>query len=110
MLFGEKIFGEGNNKIHINSDLFVIIPQSISLDAQTFLLSMLQTNTNKRLSAKELLNHVFIKKNPVANPVLNPVVNPVVNPVLDINIENTPNKLSNSFIPGKNLELKFKFE
>ena len=101
MLFGEKIFGEGNNKIHINSDLFVIIPQSISLDAQTFLLSMLQTNTNKRLSAKELLNHDFIKKNPVANPVLNPVVNPVVNPVLDINIENTPNKLSNSFIPKK---------
>ena len=92
MLFGNKIFGEGNNNGHIDSDLFVIIPQSISLDAQTFLLSMLQKDTNKRLSAKELLKHEFIKKNPVLN----------------INVDNPrPNILEKSITPKKHEEKTF---
>ena len=92
MLFGNKIFGEGNNNGHIDSDLFVIIPQNISLDAQTFLLSMLQKDTNKRLSAKELLKHEFIKKNPVLN----------------INVDNPrPNILEKSITPKKHEEKTF---
>ena len=33
----------------------ITIPQTISLKAQTFLISMLQKNGNKRLSATELM-------------------------------------------------------
>ena len=62
MLFGEKMFGEEDKNIRISEQLYIIIPQRISLEAQTFLLSMLQTNANKRLSAKELLKHDFLKK------------------------------------------------
>ena len=67
--------------MHINDQLFVIIPQSISLDAQTFLLSMLQTDSNKRLSAKELLKHDFIKKG--QKPNLNIITN--LNESININ-------------------------
>ena len=64
MLFGEKLLDQNNiytKKINI------IIPQTISLKAQTFLLSMLQKNGNKRLSATELLNHEFIANNKYNN-------------------------------------------
>ena len=71
MLFGDKLLGDQNNNGHISSQLLVIIPQSISLEAQTFLLSMLQTDANKRLSAKELLKHDFVKKNKDLNLDLN---------------------------------------
>ena len=60
MLFGEKLLNENNN-IYSKKEINISIPQSISLKAQTFLLSMLQKNGNKRLSATELLNHEFIK-------------------------------------------------
>ena len=62
MFFGEKLFGSENNNGHIINQPYVIIPQNISLEAQTFLLSMLQKDSNKRLSAKELLKHDFIIK------------------------------------------------
>ena len=60
MLFGEKLLSQNNN-IYSKKTINICIPQSISLKAQTFLLSMLQKNGNKRLSASELLNHEFIK-------------------------------------------------
>jgi serine/threonine protein kinase len=60
MLFGEKLLSQNNN-IYSKKTINISIPQSISLKAQTFLLSMLQKNGNKRLSATELLNHEFIK-------------------------------------------------
>ena len=62
LLIGEKFLIEEYKNINI-SNLIISIPQSISLDAQTFLLSMLQKNANKRLSATELLKHDFIVKN-----------------------------------------------
>lgn len=62
MLIGEKFLCEEYKNIQI-SNLIITIPQSISLEAQTFLLSMLQKNANKRLSATELLRHEFIVKN-----------------------------------------------
>jgi serine/threonine protein kinase len=62
LLIGEKFLIEEYKNINI-SNLIITIPQSISLDAQTFLLSMLQKNANKRLSATELLKHDFIVKN-----------------------------------------------
>ena len=60
MLFGDKILPEGYNEKQL---VCISIPQDISLSAQTFLLSMLQINKDKRLSATELLKHEFIKKN-----------------------------------------------
>ena len=120
MLFGDKLFGEGNNNMHINDQLFVIIPQSISLDAQTFLLSMLQTDSNKRLSAKELLKHDFIKKG--QKPNLNIITNlnneikldksDIVRKIGDknINLSNTPmnrNKYK-TIIPEDNLRFSVK--
>ena len=60
MLFGDKILPEGYN---IKQLVCISIPQDISLSAQTFLLSMLQINKDKRLSATELLKHEFLKKN-----------------------------------------------
>ena len=77
MFFGEKLFGSENNNGHIINQPYVIIPQNISLEAQTFLLSMLQKDSNKRLSAKELLKHNFLQKNTEINklPELNPILN-----------------------------------
>ena len=60
MLIGEKLFPEGYNIKHLYG---ITLPQNISLSAQTFLLSMLQINKEKRLSATELLKHEFITKN-----------------------------------------------
>ena len=77
MFFGEKLFGSENNNGHIINQPYVIIPQNISLEAQTFLLSMLQKDSNKRLTAKELLKHNFLQKNTEINklPELNPILN-----------------------------------
>ena len=60
MLTGEKLFPEGYNIKHLYG---ITLPQNISLSAQTFLLSMLQINKEKRLSATQLLKHEFITKN-----------------------------------------------
>ena len=60
MLTGEKLFPEGYNIKHLYG---ITLPQNISLSAQTFLLSMLQINKEKRLSATQLLKHEFIIKN-----------------------------------------------
>ena len=62
MLIGEKFLIDEYRNMNI-SNLIISIPQNISLEAQTFLLSMLQKNANKRLSATELLKHEFIVKN-----------------------------------------------
>ena len=62
MLIGEKFLIDEYKNMNI-SNLIISIPQNISLEAQTFLLSMLQKNANKRLSATELLKHEFIVKN-----------------------------------------------
>ena len=59
MLTGEKLFPEGYNIKHLYG---ITLPQNISLSAQTFLLSMLQINKEKRLSATQLLKHEFIAK------------------------------------------------
>jgi serine/threonine protein kinase len=64
MLIGDKLLPEGYN---IKQLYTVSIPQDISLSAQTFLLSMLQINKDKRLSATELLKHEFLSKN--TNPL-----------------------------------------
>ena len=62
LLFGYEPY-ESKDDTPINKqDIIIIIPQSVSLEAQTFLLSMLQKNGNKRLSAFELLNHPFLSK------------------------------------------------
>ena len=60
MLLGDKLLPEGYN---IEQLYTVSIPQNISLSAQTFLLSMLQINKDKRLSCAQLLKHEFITKN-----------------------------------------------
>lgn len=60
LLFGQKCEFEHDSENIIN---IIAIPQNISLSAQTFLLSMLQKNANKRLSASELLMHEFMTKN-----------------------------------------------
>ena len=60
MLLGDKLIPEGYN---IKQLYTVSIPQDISLSAQTFLLSMLQLNKDKRLSCTQLLKHEFITKN-----------------------------------------------
>ena len=88
MLFGDKIFGEDSHKMHINDKLFVIIPQRISLEAQTFLLSMLQTNPKKRLSAKELLKHNFLKYDYSSNLSDNNNINTVNNAMNFNNVDN----------------------
>ena len=59
MLTGDKLFNEDYN---LKQLIAISIPQNISLAAQTFLLSMLQINKDKRLSASELLKHEFITK------------------------------------------------
>ena len=59
MLTGDKLFNEDFN---VKQLIAISIPQNISLAAQTFLLSMLQINKDKRLSASELLKHEFITK------------------------------------------------
>ena len=58
MLFGEKL--SNLDKSIYTKAINVYIPQTVSLTAQTFLLSMLQKNGDKRLSATDLLNHDFI--------------------------------------------------
>ena len=60
MLTGEKYIPEGYNIKYLYG---ITLPQKISLSAQTFLLSMLQINKEKRLSAIQLLKHEFITKN-----------------------------------------------
>ena len=62
MLFGEKPFGNLEDNEKNRENLIIFIPQTISLAAQTFLLSMLQKNGDKRLSATELLKHEFLSK------------------------------------------------
>ena len=52
MLFGKPLFS------NINEEK---ITNTISVKARTFLLSMLQKDGIKRLSASQLLNHDFIK-------------------------------------------------
>ena len=90
MLFGEKLSGSENNNGHIINQPYVIIPQSISLEAQTFLLSMLQTDSKKRLSAKELLKHNFLQKNESTNKLSELNINP------DLSNLNNLNNLNNS--------------
>jgi serine/threonine protein kinase len=63
MLIGKELF-EGTQimqKIKNFNDLN--IPQNISEIAKSFLLSMLQKESDKRLSVNDLLNHEFITKN-----------------------------------------------
>ena len=59
MLTGEKPYNseEKHKKYNIN------IPKNISIAAQSFLLSMLQKDRNKRLNSSDLLNSDFISKN-----------------------------------------------
>ena len=62
MLVGNALF---NNYqiLHNNiNDLHIDIPNFISSEARSFLLSMLQKDSQKRLSADELLRHPFINK------------------------------------------------
>jgi serine/threonine protein kinase len=61
MLFGQKLMS--NKESIYTKHIDITIPQTISLKAQTFLISMLQKNGNKRLSATELLKHEFITQN-----------------------------------------------
>lgn len=68
MLFGERPFQNLDDNDKNRKNLIIAIPQNISLAAQTFLLSMLQTNGDKRLSAAELLKHEFFSKNFSKNP------------------------------------------
>ena len=55
MLFGKRLFPNMNDNEIINN-----IPTTISRQAKTFLLSMLQKDEINRLSASQLLNHEFI--------------------------------------------------
>ena len=66
MLIGDKLLPEGYN---IKQLYTVSIPQNISLSAQTFLLSMLQINKEKRLSCTQLLKHEFITNNKNSAPI-----------------------------------------
>ena len=66
MLIGDKLLPEGYN---IKQLYTVSIPQNISLSAQTFLLSMLQINKEKRLSCAQLLKHEFITNDKNSVPI-----------------------------------------
>ena len=62
MLFGKRLFPNKNDNEIINNILICNfkIPKTISVQARTFLLSMLQKDEINRLSASQLLNHEFI--------------------------------------------------
>jgi serine/threonine protein kinase len=72
MLFGKQVINESkiiNNNI---KDFNIEIPNFISGNARSFLLAMLQKDSNKRLSANELLKHPFINNvNNISNKNLN---------------------------------------
>ena len=62
MLFGKPLFS-GMDKNEIMNNILLgnfKIPKTISVQARTFLLSMLQKHGINRLSASQLLNHPFI--------------------------------------------------
>ena len=60
MLFGKHLFKQEQMLNYSNEDLNIDIPQFISANARSFLLSMLQKDRQKRLSVNELLKHPFI--------------------------------------------------
>jgi serine/threonine protein kinase len=65
MLFGKPLFGTLQN-IEMLQNIYnanFYIPNTISLQARSFLDGMLQKNSNIRLSCAQLLNHEFIKGN-----------------------------------------------
>ena len=62
MLFGKALFSD-MNKYEIMNNILLCnfkIPKTISVQARTFLLSMLQKDGINRLSASQLLHHPFI--------------------------------------------------
>ena len=59
MFTGENPFGSGN-KYQISNKIKINIPKNISASAKSFLLSMIQEDSYKRLSATDLLRHKFI--------------------------------------------------
>lgn len=63
MLYGKKPFEYGNNNKEIKNKDKIKNKPHISPEAKSFLYGMLQKDSNKRLSATELLNHAFIKNN-----------------------------------------------
>ena len=60
MLFGKPLFKQEQLLNYNNKNLYMNIPQTISQNALSFLLSMLQMDSKKRLSANDLLKHPFI--------------------------------------------------
>ena len=90
MLFGKQVFKQNqilNNNI---KDLTIDIPQFISANARSFLLSMLQKDRKKRLSVNDLLRHPFICS---ANKANNKQTNNIINYPPNINVQPQPLKI-----------------
>ena len=68
MLFGKELFNKEQILNYNSKDLPIDIPNFISVNARSFLLSMLQKDRQKRLSVNELLQHPFINS---ANNIIN---------------------------------------
>ena len=64
MLVGKDLFEGTQIMQKIKNCNEINIPQNISETAKSFLLSMLQKESEKRLSVNDLLKHEFITKNP----------------------------------------------
>ena len=106
MLTGDKLFNEDYN---IKQLIAISIPQNISLAAQTFLLSMLQINKDKRLSASELLKHEFITKYTNKNANIIEIPN-LLNNINEANNINEIAKVNEIPITRELLPLKEKFK
>jgi len=64
MLVGKELFDGAQVMQKIKNCSDIKIPENISETAKSFLLSMLQKESEKRLSVNDLLKHEFITKNP----------------------------------------------
>ena len=90
MLFGKQVFKQDQVLNYNIKDLSINIPQNISANARSFLLSMLQKDSQKRLSVNDLLRHPFICNNNNAN---NKQPNYVINYPQNINVQQQPLKI-----------------